>query len=101
MECGNRGGSEVTIVVLFVVGVLVGVVAGAPGDWARRRAARLHALAQLLNVAAIVATVAIAASVGSVDSFGTAAAMIVGLVLGEIAADQYAERHWGQAGLGP
>lgn len=73
-------------------------VTGLPGDWARRRAAgAVVVLGQVVAVAGIVAALVIAGAAGWLHGVGAVVALVVGIVIGEAAADQVATRVWGRA----
>lgn len=73
-------------------------ITGLPGDWARRRAGGgVVVLGQVITAAGIVGAIAICAAAGWLHGFWPIAAMVVGIVAGEGAADQVATRAWGKA----
>jgi hypothetical protein len=87
---------------VFEAGIVVFavcLVTGLPGDWARRRASgAIAALMVVVTVAGIVGAVAIVSAAGWLHGFWPVAVMVLGIVLGEVVADQLATRVWGQPG---
>ena len=80
-----------------IVAFAVCLVTGLPGDWARRQASgALAALMVVVTVAGIVAAVAIVSAESWLHGFWPVAVMVLGIVVGEVLADQPATRVWGQ-----
>jgi hypothetical protein len=63
---------------------------GLPGDWARRRAAGGVAVFGQVITAVGVGAIAIVGAAGWLHGFGSVAALVVGIVAGEAAANQVA-----------
>lgn len=80
------------------VAFAVCLVTGLPGDWARRRgSSALAALMVVVTVAGIVGAIGIVSAAGWLHGFWPVAVVVVGIVLGEVLADQLATRLWGRA----
>ncbi len=80
-----------------IVALAVCIPTGLPGDWARRRGTGAAAgLMQVITVAGIIGAVAIASAAHWLTGFWPIAVMVIGIVLGEVLADQWATRLWGQ-----
>ena len=80
-----------------IVAFAVCLVTGLPGDWARRRASgAVGAVMVAVTVAGIIGAVAIVSAAGWLHGFWPVAVMVLGIVLGEVLADQLATRLWGQ-----
>ena len=72
-----------------IVAFALCLVTGLPGDWARRQASgALAALMVVVTVAGIVGAVAIGSAEGWLHGFWPVAVMVLGIVVGEVAADQ-------------
>ena len=80
-----------------IVALAVCLVTGLPGDWARRQASGAGgAVMVAVTVAGIIGAVAIVSAAGWLHGFWPVAVMVLGIVLGEVLADQLATRLWGQ-----
>ena len=80
-----------------IVALAVCLVTGLPGDWARRQASGTGgAVMVAVTVAGIIGAVAIVSAAGWLHGFWPVAVMVLGIVLGEVLADQLATRLWGQ-----
>jgi NhaP-type Na+/H+ or K+/H+ antiporter len=86
------------VIAVFVVAALAGAVVGFPVDYLRRRASRAGATAVgLLNAAALIATAAVVGATSLVSGAGAVAALVLGMVAGNLAADAAATAAWGPA----
>jgi hypothetical protein len=80
-----------------IVALAVCIPTGLPGDWARRRGTGAAAgLMVVVTVAGIIGAVAIASAAHWLTGFWPIAVMVIGIVVGEVLADQLATRLWGQ-----
>lgn len=73
----------------------VALIAGLPADVARRKARHHEPIAQAANVLAMIGTIAGLAATGDIRGWRTVA-VIVGIVVGQLGADQLATRRWGR-----
>lgn len=81
-----------------VVALGICFITGLPGDWARRRAAGgVAVIGVTVTAAGIVGAIAVDGAAGWLHGFGPIAALVIGIVAGEAAADQAATRAWGKA----
>lgn len=86
-----------TSVWMGLVCLAVSLVAGLPADYARRRTTDYASVTQILNVLIIVGTIAGLATTGKLHGW-TVLGIIVGVVLGQTAADLAATKQWGRVG---
>lgn len=87
------------MIATFAVAVIAAGLLGLPADWMRRRKRGAAAtLAGLGNAAALVAAVAAVAAAGLLSGAGAVAALVLGLVAGNVVADAIATSVWGPAG---
>lgn len=90
------------MIATFALALIAAGLLGLPADWVRRRKPGAAAtLAGLGNATALVAAVAAVAAAGLLSGAGAVAALVLGLVAGNVAADAIASNVWGPAGKRP
>ena len=82
--------------IAFFIALSLSALAGLPGDWARRNSTRKTAnLLNLANGVAMLAIVALAATLGVAHGLGGILGILSGIGTGQQLADGLANRKWG------